>query len=53
MQYAHRDIVNKLAEGLAEVATYRMFYDPQRMVTVVEGEVWVEEPSGVTTGRII
>lgn len=40
----HRDIVNKLAEGLAEFATYRMYHDPMSMATIVEGEVWVEEP---------
>ncbi len=38
------DLVGKLAEGLAELAAIRSHYDPMRMVTIVEGEVWVEEP---------
>lgn len=38
------DLTHKLAEGLSEMMTIRMNYDPKLMVTIVDGEVWVEEP---------
>ena len=38
------DLASKLAEGLTEMMAIRMNYDPRRLVTIVEGEVWVEEP---------
>ena len=42
--HVRRDLVGKLAEGLSEMMSVRMHRDPMRMVTIVEGEVWVEEP---------
>lgn len=42
--YVRSGLVHNLAEGLSEMMTIRMNYDPCRMVTIVEGEVWVEDP---------
>ena len=43
-RFVRSDLVGKLAEGLAEVMNVRMFHDPMRMVTIVDGEIWVEAP---------
>ena len=43
-RYVRGDLVNQLAAGVAEMMSLRMHYDPCAMVTIVEGEVWVEEP---------
>ena len=42
--FVKSQIVDDLAKGLAEVATFKIWEDPMRMVTIVRGEVWVEEP---------
>ena len=39
------DITHKIAEGLSEMITLRMSNDLMKDVTVVRGEVWVEEPN--------
>jgi len=38
------DITKQLAEGLSEMVALRMEHDWMHNVTVVRGEVWVEEP---------
>lgn len=38
------DLVHKLAEGLSEMMTIRMRHDPRLDITIVRGELWVEEP---------
>ena len=43
-RYVRGDLVNQLAAGVAEMMNLRMHHDPCAMVTIVEGEVWVEEP---------
>ena len=40
-----RELVERIAEGLAEYMIIRMHYDPREMVTIVDGEVWVEDPN--------
>lgn len=48
-RYVKHDLAGKLAEGLTEMMAIRMNYDPCRQVTIVEGEVWVEEPDRRTS----
>ena len=42
------DITNQIAAGLSEMVTLRMNHDWIHDVTVVRGEVWVEEPDSRT-----
>lgn len=42
------DITNQIAEGLSEMVALRMNHDWVHNVTVVRGEVWVEEPDSRT-----
>lgn len=48
--YAKRDIVAKLAEGLADLVTWRMEQDPVRFEYLISGELWVEEPDARLVG---
>lgn len=41
---ARFDITHKIAEGLSEMITLRMSHDWAKDMTIVRGEVWVEEP---------
>ena len=41
---ARFDITHQIAEGLSEMVTLRMNNDWIRDVTIVKGEIWVEEP---------
>lgn len=41
---ARLDITHQIAEGLSELITLRMNNDWTKDVTIVRGEVWVEEP---------
>ena len=42
--YVKKDLVKQIAEGLSEMMTIRMEHDIFHRVTIVEGEVWVEQP---------
>jgi hypothetical protein len=41
---ARFDITRQIAEGISEVIALRMSNDWVRDVTIVKGEIWVEEP---------
>ena len=43
-QQVRHDIVHQIADGLSEMVALRMSHDWIHDVTVVRGEVWVEEP---------
>ena len=44
----HRDITHQITEGLTEMITLRVSTDWINEVTIVRGELWVEEPYGPT-----
>lgn len=45
---ARCDITHEIAEGLSEMIVLRMSHDWTKDVTIVRGEVWVEEPDNRT-----